>query len=159
MLKPVSGFVVPPGAGTRLRAPVGGPVLIKAGTETTGGTFALLEVTWPPLEGPPLHVHAREDEMWWVLEGDWRFRMNDQLHHVRAGSFAFVPRGVTHSFQNVGETAARILVMFTPSGMDRFFEQQAELAPGRDDPEAYDAIAQNNWMRVTGPPLAEADSR
>ena len=158
MLKPRSGFVVPPGGGTRLRAPVGGPVLIKAGTETTGGTFALLEVTWPPLEGPPLHVHAREDEMWWVLEGDWRFRMDNETHRVRPGSFAFVPRGVTHSFQNVGQTPARILVMFTPSGMDRFFEQQSELAPGRDDPEAYDAIAQNNWMRVTGPPLAEADS-
>jgi hypothetical protein len=42
--------------------------------------------------------------------------------------------------------------------MDRFFEQQSELAPGRGDPEAYEAIAQNNWMRVTGPPLAEADS-
>jgi mannose-6-phosphate isomerase-like protein (cupin superfamily) len=158
MLKPTSGFVVPAGGGTRLRAPIGGPVLIKAGTETTSGTFALLEVTWPPLAGPPLHVHAREDEMWWILEGDWRFQMDDQTHRVRAGSFAFVPRGVTHSFQNVGQTAARILVMFTPSGMDRFFEQQAELAPGRGDPEAYEAIAQNNWMRVTGPPLAEADS-
>ena len=158
MLKPVSGFVVPPGGGTHLRAPVGGPVLLKAGTETTGGTFVLLEVTWPSREGPPLHVHAREDEMWWVLEGDWRFRMNDQIHRVRAGSFAFVPRGVTHSFENVGETAARILVMFTPSGMDRFFEQQSELAPGRGDPEAYEAIARNNWMRVIGPPLAESDS-
>lgn len=96
--------------------------------------------------------------MWWVLEGDWRFRMDDELHRVRSGSFAFVPRGVAHSFQNVGETAARILVMFTPSGMDRFFEQQSELAPGRGDPEAYEAIARNNWMRVIGPPLAESDS-
>lgn len=51
---------------------MGGPGLIKAGTETTGGTLAFMEVTVPPSQGPPLHVHAREDEMWWVLDGDWR---------------------------------------------------------------------------------------
>lgn len=157
MIRPVSGFVVPPGGGALLQAPVGGPLLIKAGTERTGGTFVLIEIRWPPLEGPPLHVHEREDEMWWVLEGDWRFRMGEEIHHVPAGSFAFVPRGVVHSFQNVGETEARILLMFTPSGMERFFEQQSELPRGRPDPEAYELIARNNWMRVTGPPLAESD--
>src|SRR5512132_3953481 len=122
MLKPVSGFVVPAGEGTHLRAPVGGPGVIKAATQTTGGSFALLEVTWPLLEGPPLHVHAREDEMWWVLEGDWRFQMDDQTHHVQHGSFAFVRRLGTHAFLIVRECAAGILVVCTLTWLDLFFE-------------------------------------
>jgi oxalate decarboxylase/phosphoglucose isomerase-like protein (cupin superfamily) len=91
-----------------------------------------------------------------VLEADRRVRMDDELHHLRSGSFAFVPPGTAHSFQNIGEAAARILVMFTPSGMERFFEQ-SELAPGQSDLGADEAIARNNWIRVTGPPLAESD--
>lgn len=150
-------FVVPADGGTPIRGPVGGPTVIKARTEQTAGSFALLENIVPPLQGPPLHVHRREDEMWYIVEGDFRFRADDELLVAPAGSFVFVPRGTRHAFQNVGTTPGRVLVMFTPSGMERFFEEHAELPPGPVDPADYREIARRNWMEVAGPPLAEAD--
>lgn len=150
-------FVIPPGGGEAIRGPVGGAALIKAGTAATNGSLALVENVIPPLQGPPRHVHAREDEAWYVLEGDLRFRADDKLFSAPAGSFVFVPRGTEHCFQNIGDVPARVLVMFTPSGMERFFEQHAQLPAGPVDPVAYRAIAHANWMEVVGPPLAESD--
>jgi mannose-6-phosphate isomerase-like protein (cupin superfamily) len=150
-------FVVCAGDGTPLRSPVGGVTILKAGTGQTGGSFALLENLVPPRQGPPLHVHAREDEMWWVLAGDFRFRADEAILEAPQGSFVFVPRGTAHCFQNIGADDARILVMFTPSGMDRFFEEHAALPEGPVDPAVYREIARRNWMDVAGPPLAESD--
>ncbi len=153
----VRAFVVPPDGGKTIRGPVGGPTVIKAGTAETGGTFTFLENVVPARQGPPLHVHAREDEMWYVLDGHFRFRADDEMLDAPAGSFVFVPRGTRHCFQNIGDQAAKILVMFAPSGMERFFEEHAALPPGPVDPEVYRAIARHNWMDVAGPPLAESD--
>lgn len=153
----VRAFVIPPDGGTKVQGPVGGPTIIKARTETTAGSVALLENTIPARQGPPLHVHAREDEMFYVLEGHLRFRADDEMLDAPAGSFVFVPRGTRHCFQNIGDEAARILVFFVPAGMERFFEQHARLPDGPVDPDAYRAIAHDSWMDVVGPPLAESD--
>jgi mannose-6-phosphate isomerase-like protein (cupin superfamily) len=149
-------LVIRPGEGDHIAGPVGGPTTIKARTETTAGSFTFLENVIPPRQGPPLHTHAREDEMWFVQSGDLRFRVEDDILEAPEGSFVFVPRGTRHCFQNIGDTPATVLVMFTPSGMERFFEQHATLPPGPIDPDAYRAIANNNWMAVAGPPLAES---
>jgi hypothetical protein len=67
-----------------------------------------------------------------------------------------VPRGTAHSLHNPGKEPVRVLVMFTPSGMERFFEQLADLPAGPVDPARYQAMAKNNWMEVVGPPLAQS---
>ena len=146
--------MVEQGGGKTVRGPAGGPATIKAETATTGGTFALLEVTVGPQDGPPQHVHAREDEMWFILEGHFRFLADETMFDAPQGSFVFVPRGTAHCFQNLGREDATILVMFTPAGMERFFEQHAQLPAGPVDPDRYREIASNNWMEVVGPPLA-----
>ena len=69
----------------------------------------------------------------------------------------FVPRGVPHCFQNVGDAPARILVLFTPSGMERFFDAFAELPAGPVDPDAFRAAGAPADMDVIGPPLARSD--
>lgn len=150
-------FVVPAGGGRLIRGPVGGPTLVKADTASTGGSLAILENAIPPNEGPPLHLHRREDEFWLILEGTFRFRADDELLAAPEGSFVFVPRGTRHCFQNIGETTGRVLVGFTPGGMERFFEEHANLPPGPVDPETYRAIAEHNWMEVAGPPLAQSE--
>ena len=148
--------MVPPGGGEIVRGPAGGPATIKAGTTNTGGSFAFLEVTVGPKDGPPQHVHAREDEMWFILEGHFRFLADGRLFDAPTGSFVFVPRGTAHCFQNLGTEPSTILVMFTPAGMERFFEQHAQVPAGPVDPDVYREIAANNWMDVVGPPLAQS---
>lgn len=117
----VRPFVVPPDGGKSIRGPVGGPTLIKAGTDQTGGTFNLIQNVIPPRESPPLHVHAREDEMWYVLHGALRIRADDDLLEASQGSFVFIPRGTRHCFQNTSDREATLLVMFTPRGNGPFF--------------------------------------
>ena len=151
----VEAFVVANGDGETVRGPAGGPSTIKARTEHTGGSFALLEVTVGPHQGPPLHSHQREDEMWYVLDGLFRFKADDRILEADKGAFVFVPRRTAHCFQNLGDTPATVLVMFTPSAMERFFEEHAQLPAGPVDPARYEEIARSNWMDVLGPPLAE----
>lgn len=156
MTERMQALVVGPGEGTRLPGPAGGDALIRLRTEDTAGSVALIENVIGPRMGPPLHVHAREDELWYILEGSFRFRADEAILSAQTGSLVFVPRGTAHCFQNLGDTPARIMVMFMPSGMERFFEQHAALLPGPVDPALYAEIASDNWMTVAGPPLGES---
>lgn len=155
---PVQPYVILSGEGETIRGPVGGPTTYKARAETTNGTFTAMENVLPPLQGPPLHLHVREDEMWYVLEGDVRFKAADRIFAAPRGSFMFIPRGTLHCLQNVSDSIpATVLVMFTPAGMERFFDGVGELPPGPVDPHVYAEIAHSAWMKVVGPPVAESD--
>ncbi|MGI8557556.1 MAG: cupin domain-containing protein [Solirubrobacteraceae bacterium] len=147
--------VVGPNDGTRIEGPVGGPLVFKVRGDQTDGALTALENVIPPGQGPPLHTHAHEDESWYVIDGELRFRLGGDLQRAPAGSFVFVPRGTPHCFQNIGDTPARILVMFTPSGMERFFDQFAALSA--PEPEAFRSIGSPLGMDVIGPPLAQSD--
>lgn len=157
MASTVEPYVVLPGEGETLRGPVGGPARILARAETTNGGFTAIENEIPPNQGPPEHVHVREDEMYYVFEGTIRFKAGGRYFDAPAGAFMFIPRGTQHSFRNIGERPARLLVMFAPAGMERFFEGIAALPPGAPDPETYREIAHGAWMEVAGPPMAEGE--
>ena len=121
----------------------------------TDGALTALDVVVPPGAGPPLHVHSRETECLYVVSGEMRFKLDDEIRATPAGSFVFVPSGVAHCFQNVGDEPARMMVTFTPSGMEGFFEQLAQL--DAVDPAAFRAAAGDYGMSVVGPPLAQSD--
>jgi quercetin dioxygenase-like cupin family protein len=147
-------YAVAPGQGATIQGPAGGPLTFKARGEQTNGALTLFENLIAPGDGPPFHTHADEDEAWYVLEGALRFRLGDEIASAPAGSFVFVPRGTPHCFQNVGEEPARIIVMFTPSGMERFFDRFATLPAGPVDPGAFRSIGAEAGMDVVGPPMA-----
>jgi quercetin dioxygenase-like cupin family protein len=147
-------IVVGPGEGTTIEGPAGGPLTFKVRGEHTGGSLTAFENTIAPGDGPPLHRHAHEDEAWYILEGRFRFRLDDELRTAPAGSFVFVPRGTAHCFQNDGDTPGRILVLFTPAGMERFFDRFADLSPDEDAPGALRSIGAEVGMEVLGPPLS-----
>jgi quercetin dioxygenase-like cupin family protein len=136
---------------------VGGPLTFKASGERTDGSLTAFENVIAPGEGPPLHTHVSQDEAWYVLEGELRFRLGEELSGAQAGSFVFVPRGVPHCFQNSGSSPARILVLFTPAGMERFFERFAALPKESVTPAAFADMGSEVGMEVVGPPLAVSD--
>jgi mannose-6-phosphate isomerase-like protein (cupin superfamily) len=157
MANPLAPFAVLSGEGTPLEIPFGGTVTIKAHTRNTNGSMSVLEFVHPPKAGPALHNHLREDEVWYVLEGQYRIKAGDAMFQVSEGGMAFGPRGTPHAFQNVGDTPGRLLVISTPSGVERFFEQAVELLPGPVDPEMLAAVMHANWAEFAGPPLAVSD--
>jgi len=157
MVNEAAAYILGPGEGRTVEGPAGGPLTFKARGEETGGALTAIENVIAPGDGPPLHTHAGEDEAWYVLEGTLRFKLGDDLGAAPAGSFVFIPRGVAHCFQNIGDAPARILVLFTPSGMERFFDAFSELPAGPVDPDSFRTIGAGIGMHVTGPTLACSD--
>lgn len=150
-------FAVQSGEGTCLETPTGDSVYVMTNTRNTHGSLTVLEFVIAPKNGPALHTHLREDEVWYVLEGDFRFRAGDEMFWVSEGGLAFGPRGTPHQFQNVGDAAGRLLVITAPSGAERLFEDFAELLPGPVGPEMLDAVARANWVEFVGPQLKVSD--
>ncbi len=145
------------GEGTTIQGPAGGPLTFKVRGAQTDGALTAFENVVAPGDGPPLHAHAREGESWYVLEGAFRFKLDGHIRQALAGSFVFVPPGTPHCFQNVGDAPARILVLFSPAGMEAFFDRFAELPSGPVDPGVFAALGRNVGMEVLGPPLAVSD--
>jgi quercetin dioxygenase-like cupin family protein len=156
MPDPVGTVSLKPGEGATIQGPAGGPLTFKLRAEQSNGSLTVVENIIAPNDGPPLHVHEREDESWYVLEGELRFRLDDAIRDAPAGSFVFVPRGVAHCFQNVGDKPARILVMFTPSGMEAFFDRFAALPADAAVADAFRSIGSEVGVDVVGPPLAQS---
>jgi quercetin dioxygenase-like cupin family protein len=140
------GYASAAGEGERLWI-VGDTMTLKATGESTGGKLVFLENLTAPGGGPPPHIHTREDEFFYVLDGSFEIRIGGDVHKVGPGGFAFVPRGTVHNFRNTAETPSRILVGFTPSGMDGFFRESGRPAtddgpaPPLDDDEIARTIA------------------
>lgn len=135
--------VVPAGEGQVLWV-AGGRYTVKASGEDTGGAYTLMELLLPPESGPPPHLHAHEEESFYILEGTLEFQVGGD--HVTAGAGAYVkaPRGLGHSFKNVGTAPARVLMLITPPGLEKFFaeiSQPAGAAPSAQSFEKIKAIA------------------
>lgn len=151
------GVVVGPGEGENSRSPIGGDMTFLARGEQTNGALVAVDIAVPPGEGPPLHVHTHEEETVYVLEGDLRFKLDDELVPTPAGSFVFIPRGVAHTFQNTGAEPGRMLVMFAPAGMEGFFDRLSQLTAF--DPDAFRRAGAEVGTDMVGPPLGESDPR
>jgi quercetin dioxygenase-like cupin family protein len=124
------GHSIAAGDGERIWI-VGDTMTLKATGESTGGSLVLLENLTAPGGGPPPHIHTREDEFWYVLDGTFEIRIGDQVHALGAGGFAYAPRGTVHNFRNTAQTPSRILVGFTPGGTEGFFRESGR--PATDD--------------------------
>ena len=136
------GYAVPAGEGERIWI-VADTMTLRATGESTDGSLVLLENLTTPGGGPPPHFHTREDEFFYVLDGTFEFRIGDEVHAVGPGGFAYVPRGTVHNFRNTAETPSRILVGFTPAGIEGFFREsgRAAIDDGPAPPVDQDEIA------------------
>src|SRR5262249_18157319 len=119
-----------PGEG-RTIAVVGDVYRFLATGEDTNGKYALWEAVGPPGGGPPPHVHRREEEGFYVLEGEITFLIGDQRLAASAGVFANMPVGTPHSFKNESGQPAKMLISVAPAGLEQmFFEVGVPVPPG-----------------------------
>lgn len=150
----VTGIILPPGEGNAIFV-LGNPWTIKSSSEDTGGSIAVMEGTFHPNSGAPAHVHRQHEETFYVLEGEFTFRLGRQSVKATAGTFVFVPRGVPHSFENVGNQPGKILGIMTPGGYEKFFEELAQLPPGPPDPVKFQEIFAKYDQEMVELPPAE----
>lgn len=142
-----------PGGGRPFALPTRGHGTVKLGTSNSGGILSAFELVMQSGEGPGLHVHSREHELWYVLEGEFRFLLGDQLVHQPTGGLAFGPRGTPHTFQNISPGTGRLLVITGPSGLEEFFLEYDRRATGPYDAQALEAAARAGGLDFLGPPL------
>jgi quercetin dioxygenase-like cupin family protein len=121
-LKLNQGKYVQSGAGEAYWGP-GDEVTFLLTGEETKGALTLLDFSVPPGGGPPPHIHHREDESFYIREGTFAIRVGDVTVTALPGDFVHVPRGTVHCFKNTSSAQAKMLVSFTPSGMEKFFAE------------------------------------
>ncbi len=115
----------------RTVAVVGDVYRFLATGEDTDGKYALWEAIVPPGGGPPPHVHSREEEGFYVLEGEITFQVGDKRLVATAGMFANMPVGTPHSFKNESGQPAKMLISVAPAGLEQmFFEVGVPLPEG-----------------------------
>jgi quercetin dioxygenase-like cupin family protein len=132
---------------------LGSEITVKTDGAKTGGALTVVETIVPPAYGPPKHVHAKEDETFYILEGQFRLWRGDETLELVSGDVAFLPRNLPHTYQNVGSSPGRLLVMITPSGFEGFFREvsQRGLSAPRDMSE-INAVADQYSLKFVGPP-------
>ena len=120
--------------------------VIKATAADTGGQMTIIEVTEPPGAEAPLHVHYREDESFWILQGDVTFAVGGATIEAHAGDFAFAPRDIPHRY-TVGENGCTMLFITTPGGFEDLViamsrpAEQRTLPPPSDEMPDFGQIA------------------
>jgi mannose-6-phosphate isomerase-like protein (cupin superfamily) len=105
---------------------LGEVLTIKAAGEDTDGACTIIQQVSPPSGGPPLHLHHREDEAFYVLEGEYEFHCGDDRIRATPGTFVFAPRKIPHTFRNVSTGPSKVFVIVTPAGIEKFFEELSE---------------------------------
>ncbi len=152
MPEQTGGLAVAPDQAEFIRSPVGGDLRFIVRAEQSKGTLLALQTTAPPGEGPPLHTHTREEETIYVVSGEFRWQVGEEVSAAPPGSFAFIPRGAAHTWQNIGDEHGTILVTFMPAGMEGFFERLSRM--NEFDLDEFRAAAAEHGTEIVGPPLA-----
>lgn len=115
--------VITPAGDGRVWNVVGDKITSKAVGEQTGNAYAVIEEASPPNGGPPLHVHKRTDEIFYVLEGEYEVTCGARTINAGRGTMFVVPKKVPHALRNVRTTTSRVLVTLIPAGFEKFFEE------------------------------------
>jgi quercetin dioxygenase-like cupin family protein len=113
----------------RTIAVVGDVYRFLATGEDTDGRYAQWEAIVPPGGGPPPHVHSRENEGFYILEGEITFQIGEERIVATAGTFANMPIGTPHSFNNESDRTAKVLITVAPAGLEQMFFETGLFVP------------------------------
>ena len=128
---------------------------LKVTGEDTGGAFDYFIVEVAPKGGPPLHVHYKQEETIHVLKGRYKIRIGDEIFYCEEGGFAYLPSKIPHAFLNLTDEQGEIIVVYTPGGGHKFYEEFGPISrSGPPDPKVIAPIFAKYDMALLGPPLS-----
>lgn len=113
---------VPTGTGRCYKSPIDQITFLATG-EQTGGAYFMAEVIVAPGAGNPPHIHHHEEEAFYIQQGTMTIQVGSQTVIASAGDFVRLPREVVHAFQNTGNGEAKVLLVCSPAGLEKFFEE------------------------------------
>lgn len=148
--------VVRDGEGPAVHWGPAGRIRILAGADSTDGTFSIVEAAEEPGSAAPLHVHHGEAEAFFVVEGAIELTCGEQTLIATAGDFVYTPKDVPHAYSVVGEQQARVLLIFSRPGFERFFAEGGtpvgEPPAGPPDPERMLQLLATYDLELLEPP-------
>ena len=126
----------------------------KVSTRDTDGDVYVFESSRIKEGGPPLHFHYEQDEFWYILEGEFLFRVGDETFKAKKGDTVFGPRRVPHAFAKIGEGEARLLMFYQPAGkMEENFKAISEGVTAKMTEEERATFRKQHGLEVVGPAL------
>jgi quercetin dioxygenase-like cupin family protein len=147
--------VLAPNEGLRLQSGPGRDLVFKVTGEDNGGAFDYFVVEVSPRGGPPLHVHHDQEETLHVLAGRFKVRIGDEESILERGGFAYMPSGLPHAFLNLTDDPGEVIIVYTPGGGHKFYEELGPLTRNGDpDRETVAAVFEKYGMTLLGPPLS-----
>ena len=148
-------IVLGPSEGLHLGSGPGRDIIFKLTGDQTGGAFDYFIVDVPPGNGPPLHVHHIQEETLHVLAGEFKVQVGEEIFYLNKGDFAYLPSKVAHAFKNISSEPGQLIMVYTPGGGDKFFEEFGPIArSGKPDPKVMGPILEKHNMTLLGPPLS-----
>jgi quercetin dioxygenase-like cupin family protein len=120
----------------------------KATGKQTNGAFTVIDQIIQPQGGPPPHVHHREDEAFYVLNGKFSFLSGEKQKVFEKGSFVYIPKGTLHTFKNIDDQQGRLLVIITPAGLEEFFYSIGTPAADMATPPAFEPAIIDKVMQL-----------
>jgi len=145
------------GEGMRLQSGPGRDLIFKVTGEDTNGALDYFIVQVAPHGGPPLHVHHLQEETIQVLSGRFKVRIGDTISTLEPGCFAYLPSQVPHAFLNLTDEQCEIIVVYTPGGGHKFYEELGPASHGGADHATIAAIFEKHGMTLLGKPLSADD--
>lgn len=140
--------------GLRLVSGPGRDLIFKVTGEDTGGAFDYFIVQVAPHGGPPLHVHHKQEETIHVLKGKYKIRIGDEIFYCNEGDFAYLPSQVPHAFLNLTDEPGEVIVVYTPGGGHKFYQEFGPLSRNGADRQAIADLFTKYDMSLLGPPLS-----
>ncbi|HEX3435944.1 MAG TPA: cupin domain-containing protein [Pseudacidobacterium sp.] len=118
---------------------------IKTTAEQTNGQYSVMEIQSFPGNGPPAHIQRREEECLYIVEGAFSVIVGDRIVDAADGDFIRIPKGVPHTYKNVGAIPGKLLIIFAPGGIEQFWAEvgqpgSVKEAPRQDDRLVFDRL-------------------
>ena len=149
------GYMLPSREGTQIAA-IGLGITLKTDGASTRDAYSLFEYTIPAgVDGPPPHLHTREDESFICLAGRLAVSLGGQDFVIAPGDYLYLPRNVIHTFKNPYDEEARVISVVSPAGLEAYYQALAELPPGPKDISVMKGIMADFGIELQLPPGSE----
>jgi mannose-6-phosphate isomerase-like protein (cupin superfamily) len=146
------GYMLASREGTQIAA-IGLGITMKTDGKSTHDAYSLFEYAVPPeTNGPPAHIHTREDESFIGLTGRLDVSLGGQEFTLEPGDYLYLPRNVVHTFRNPYRDEARVISVVSPAGLEAYYRALGELPPGPKDTSVIRPIMEEFGIQLQAPP-------
>jgi quercetin dioxygenase-like cupin family protein len=145
---------------------MGNSFSVRLSSAESAGALTLLEVVAPVGTGPPLHIHRREAEIFYLLAGRMTYRAGDESFELTPGASIYLPKDIPHAFRVIGDAPARFLALTAPGGIERLYEELGRTPDREGLPDRPSAEEIGGWLgaapryglEICGPPLSPSEA-